>query len=218
MRSAVFVGMSIGHEEANAIFPSTYFPPIRRGDIPKLDESVKLVGIIDGVFSSESSVGHREIISLLKRGVIVVGGGSMGALRAAELQDLGMIGVGKIFELYRDGTLEGDDEVALVFDPETFQPLSEPLVNIRYLLSSAVKAGVIDIEEKEALILEMKALFFPRRSFDSLLASAVNLLGEERAGIMRNMLGSNSFDLKRSDSLKVLYTMKELQTAHRDRQ
>ncbi|MCE5296311.1 MAG: TfuA-related McrA-glycine thioamidation protein [Euryarchaeota archaeon] len=218
MRSVVFVGMSIGHEEAGSIFRSTYLPPIRRGDIPKLDEDVKLVGIIDGVFSSESSVGHREIISLLKRGVTVVGGGSMGALRAAELQDMGMIGVGRIFELFRDGTLEGDDEVALVFDPETFQPLSEPLVNIRYLLSSAVKSGVIEVEEKEALIKEMKALYYPRRSFFSLLASARDNLGEERAALIKKMIDSDSFDLKRSDSLKVLYTMKELQIAHKNRQ
>jgi hypothetical protein len=218
MRSVVFVGMSIGHEEAESIFHSTYLPPIRRGDIPKLDDDVKLVGIIDGVFSSESSVGHREIISLLKRGVTVVGGGSMGALRAAELQDLGMIGVGRIFELYRDGTLEGDDEVALVFDPETFQPLSEPLVNIRYLLSSAVKSGVIEVEEKETLTKEMKAIYYPRRSFGSLLASVRQMLGEERASLIQKMIESNSFDLKRSDSLKVLYTLKELQTAHRNRQ
>lgn len=218
MRSAVFVGMSIRHDEANKIFPSTYLPPIRRGDIPMLDGDIEMVGIIDGVFSSESSVGHREIISLLKKGVIVVGGGSMGALRAAELQDLGMIGVGKIFELYRDGVLEGDDEVALVFDPETFQPLSEPLVNIRFLLSSAVKKGIIEVEEKEALVSEMKRLYFPRRSFDSLIAAAEKMIGKERSSLIQKMLDANSFDLKRCDSLEVLYTMNELNGARKKEQ
>jgi len=210
MSSVVYVGMSISHEEASTIYPARYMPPIRRGDLPLLGNDVKAVGIIDGVFSSESSVGHREIIALLKRGVTVVGGGSMGALRAAELQDFGMIGVGRIFEMYRDGVLEGDDEVALVFDPETFQPLSEPLVNIRYFLSTAFENGSIERPEMDELIGEMKRLFYPRRSFGALVSAAQKLYGAEKAEALRTLLGSKSFDLKRSDSLKVLYTMNEL--------
>jgi len=93
MSIVVFLGMSLPHAEASTRLKARFLPPVRRGDLPQLPSSVKMVGIIDGVFLSESAVGHREIIDLLKRGVTVVGGGSMGALRAAELQDLGMIGV-----------------------------------------------------------------------------------------------------------------------------
>jgi hypothetical protein len=38
----------------------------------------------------------------------------MGALRAAELHTFGMVGVGRVFEGYRDGVYEDDDEVAVV--------------------------------------------------------------------------------------------------------
>ena len=41
----------------------------------------------------------------------------MGALRAAELHAFGMRGVGRIFEAFRDGELEDDDEVAVVHGP-----------------------------------------------------------------------------------------------------
>ena len=41
----------------------------------------------------------------------------MGALRAAELHVFGMVGVGRVFELFRDGLLEDDDEVAVAHGP-----------------------------------------------------------------------------------------------------
>ena len=41
----------------------------------------------------------------------------MGALRAAELAPFGMIGIGTIFEAYRDGIYTDDDEVALLHRP-----------------------------------------------------------------------------------------------------
>jgi hypothetical protein len=46
----------------------------------------------------------------------------MGALRAAELHRYGALGVGRVFELYRDGE-EDDSLVAMTFDPETFRPI-----------------------------------------------------------------------------------------------
>ena len=58
----------------------------------------------------------------------------MGALRAAELCTLGMIGVGRIFRWYRDGTVIDDAEVALLHaDAEhDYRPLTVPLVNVRW--------------------------------------------------------------------------------------
>ena len=53
-----------------------------------------------------------------------IGAASMGALRAAEMHRYGMVGVGKIFEMYRDGE-EDDSLVAMTFDPETFRPLTD---------------------------------------------------------------------------------------------
>jgi hypothetical protein len=212
MSSVVYLGMSLTHAEASTMLKARFLPPVRRGDLPQLPSSVKMVGIIDGVFLSEAAVGHREIIDLLKRGVTVVGGGSMGALRAAELHDLGMIGVGQIFEMYRDGIIEGDDEVALVFDPETFTPLSEPLVNIRHFLSQAVHREVLEAGTASLLLDRVREEYYPRRSFQLLLAKAREE-DEALAVALSNMLICETFDLKRSDSLEVLNTMTELITS-----
>src|SRR5688572_32760283 len=55
--------------------------------------------------------------TLFRSGVRVFGAASMGALRAAELQPFGMIGVGQVFQAYRRGHLTDDDEVAVAHGP-----------------------------------------------------------------------------------------------------
>jgi TfuA protein len=206
----VYLGMCLPQEEAKIVLPAEYHPPVRRGDLPQLPPDAEMVGIIDGVFLSESSVGHREIIGLLERGITVVGGGSMGALRAMELEDLGMIGVGRVFNMYKDGTIEGDDEVALVFDPENFCPLSEPLVNMRHFLAEAVRRDIIEASEAESCIAQMKAVYYPRRTYEELLKKAASFVDEVTLVALKNMLKAESFDLKRMDALEVLYTLKRL--------
>ncbi|MCS7103458.1 MAG: TfuA-like protein, partial [Candidatus Korarchaeum sp.] len=134
MRKAViFTGPSLTHQEALEIFrDALYLPPIRRGDAKKaIGEGFDIIGIIDGVFHQNVAISPREILDVMRAGVTVIGGGSMGALRAAELHEFGMIGVGRIFEMYRRGEIDSDDEVALIFNPITLEPLSEPLINIR---------------------------------------------------------------------------------------
>ena len=68
----------------------------------------------------------------------------MGALRASELADVGMIGVGKIFEMYLNGEIEGGRRGGPGLQPGNGNdPLSEPLVNIRATLALAVEEGNI---------------------------------------------------------------------------
>jgi len=80
--------------------------------------------LIDGVFRERLAVWVKELVYIMAKGCRFIGASSMGALRAAELYRYGAIGVGKIFEYYRDG---GADEsyVACTYDPRTFR-ISEP--------------------------------------------------------------------------------------------
>ena len=94
-----------------------YRGPVAQGDVYRAVtavEPLESIGIIDGQFDHVPAVWHKEILWAMDRGVHVYGSASMGALRAAELHAFGMEGVGEIFECYRDGTLEDDDEVAVV--------------------------------------------------------------------------------------------------------
>jgi hypothetical protein len=144
-------------------------------------------------------VGHREVLGVLKRGVTVIGASSMGALRAAELDGLGMVGVGEVYRRYRSGELESDDEVALVYDPESGYALSEPLVNIRATLEAAVADGVVAEADAGAVLEAAQALYFPERTWPSALRRAA-VADEVRAALARRPV----VDLKRADAIAAL--------------
>ena len=202
--TVIFLGPSLAREDAERILDADYLPPICRGDLERLPEHVRFVGIVDGEFYQSLSVSPKEVLKLLRRGVTVCGASSMGALRAAETWTLGMIGVGQIFTMYRDGILDADDEVALIYEPDTYRKLSEPLVNIRAALDLAAAANVIDEQEKNDLLLKMKSLYFPERSHRALQAMSPRLRDYFRT--------VPPPDLKRDDALQLLYTMREMRT------
>jgi hypothetical protein len=177
---------------------------VRRGDLGQLPEGTAVVGIVDGVLLSDAAVGHREILGLLRRGVTVLGGGSMGALRAAELASLGMKGVGRIYEEYASGRVEGDDEVVLMYDPFTLAALSEPLINLRLNLEEAVKTRVITESEAAAIIARLKAAFYPTRSYSLLLSIARDIVGGTALRELEEFVRTRALDFKRIDAISLL--------------
>ncbi len=209
MRPYVFLGPSLPVEEARAILDAEYLPPIKRGVLPSLPREVGLVGMIDGVLMSESAVGHREILGLIDRGVMVIGGGSMGALRASELSSFGMMGVGRIYEEYSAGRIEGDDEVVLLYDPDRLTPLSEPLINLRLNLQDATDREIITAVECERLIQAMKRTYFPQRSYSKLLEEAERAVTYEHFLGLRDFVAHFSKDYKRIDAISVLMAVNE---------
>ena len=97
----------------------------------------------------------------LTQGIHVYGAASMGALRAAELAAFGMVGVGKIFEAYRDGVIEDDDEVAVLHGPAEmgYLQVTEAMVNIRATLNRAAADEVIDRATAKRLIAVGRSIF-----------------------------------------------------------
>jgi hypothetical protein len=134
----VYLGPSLALDKAKAILPeAVYRPPAKQGDI--LSDVVNLrpaiILLIDGEFQQNLSVWHKELVYALQYPGVnaIYGAASMGALRAAELDFLGMIGVGQIYRWYQDGTTEDDAEVVLSYLERdgVYHALSVPLVNIR---------------------------------------------------------------------------------------
>ncbi|HTY47689.1 MAG TPA: TfuA-like protein [Methanomassiliicoccales archaeon] len=211
MRTVVFLGPSLPIAEARTMIDAEIRPPVRRGDLPALGGDVAVIGIIDGVFMSEAAVGHREILSLLKRGVKIVGGGSMGALRAAELSDQGMVGIGRIFEMYSAGEIVGDDEVALTFNPETLEPLSEPFVNLRLNVQGAVKSGSLSPTIAEEVLAMLKRSYYPKRSIAALVAAVREIAGRDVSDGMKRYIDAHYEDYKRKDAIAVLSFLRGIQ-------
>ncbi len=113
MTAMVFLGPSLDIETARGELDAIYLPPVV-GDVYRAaTRQPDAIGIIDGRFQDVPAVWHKEILWALNQGIPVYGSSSMGALRAAELDSFGMVGIGAIYRAYRDGVLEDDDEVAV---------------------------------------------------------------------------------------------------------
>ena len=69
------------------------------------------IGIVDGAVGTGRLIRHREILDALARGVAVFGAAGLGAIRAAELDGHGMVGVGRVYLGYRSGRLKDDADV-----------------------------------------------------------------------------------------------------------
>jgi hypothetical protein len=206
----VFLGPSLDAETAQSILDAEYRPPAARGDIFKaVHEGARIIGLIDGVFFQDCAVAHREILFALEAGVKVIGASSMGALRASELDLYGMVGVGRIYNQYKSGELDSDDEVALLFDPETLEPLSEPLVNIRYNLDLAEERGIISNEVKEEILRVAKSAYYPERDYEWIVSTAEAKLKVD-LGQLKRFLDEERRDLKREDAIAALKLIKEL--------
>ncbi len=207
----VFLGPSLDLESAEKILTAEYRPPAKRGDlITAAREGAEIIGLIDGVFHQESAVAHREILAALKSGIRVVGSSSMGALRAAEMDTLGMVGIGEIYRMYKSGKLESDDEVALVFDPNSGLSLSEPLINIRFTLKQARETGIIDTVVHDALLSSARSLFYPKRTYRAIVSGsgeAVNVPTRER---FLAWVDTNACDQKRNDAIEALRYIADL--------
>jgi hypothetical protein len=172
-RRVVFLGPTLSRAEAAAICHATYRPPAQRGDIVRaVLHGAEVIGLIDGFLHQSLAATHKEILFALHRGVPLFGAASLGALRAAELADHGMIGIGRVFEAYREGGCSSD-EVAVSHGPGElgYLALSEAMVNVRATVAAAVSAGVL-LTSAEGIIAIARALHFPERTWPRLIGAA----------------------------------------------
>lgn len=201
----VFLGPSLPVDKAKQILDAEYLPPAKRGDIyGAAQKGADVICLIDGVFFQECSVAHKEVLYALERGSRVLGASSMGALRASELDIYGMEGVGEIYKAYKRGDLVCDDEVALIFDPFTFEPISEPLVNIRHNLRIAMEKGVIDEPSGKAIFDAAKSLYFPQRTYEKIMKACEGRVQEEQLESFRAFINNERRDLKMEDAVLAL--------------
>lgn len=193
-------------------------PPIRSGDmlaLPGIEDGSCSIGLIDGEFGQSLAVTVAEIREVLSCGNRVVGGASMGALRAVECAPLGMEGAGWIVERYRDGSLFSDAEVALTYDPETFRPLTVPLVNLRWL-SLRIAAVQGDTRGHADLLARAQAIPFARRDLAALRALVHECIPNDAAEAWAENLDERhlaAWDRKQADALAVLDALRRPRAA-----
>jgi len=197
----VYVGPTISRGDVEAALPGAEVrPPVRRGDLYR-DRTLRysVLVVIDGVFHQDEAVPTREVVDVAEDGAWVVGASSMGALRAAECWPAGVEGVGSIYRLFRRGSLESDDEVAVAFDPDDPGRSSVALVNVRAAVAAARRRGVLPPEVGRRIVEEARDTFYPDRHWRSLLRHAGV---DDPDGTLEGRL--SAFDLKRTDAGRAL--------------
>lgn len=201
----VFLGPSLPRAEARRLLPGARLcPPVRCGDLLALMrlQRPRAFVIIDGQFESTAAVWHKEILYALARGCPVYGASSMGALRAAELADLGMRGVGSVYEGFRSSALLDDGEVAVLHAPQEqgYAPLSDALVNVRATLTAAVREGVLSEAAAAAVFEQAAGTFYQRRVLAELVTDAGFRAWLEARGV---------WDQKRADAVALLSLLRD---------
>ncbi len=205
MRAVVFCGPSLPAQARENFEGIEYLPPVKQGDVYKAAQrNPAAIGIIDGYFDGMPAVWHKEILWAICQGIAVFGGASMGALRAAEMEAFGMRGVGRIFEEYRSGRLEDDDEVALVHGPAEigYPALSEPMVNVRATLDRARGEKILSAEEADMVAARAKDIFYKDRNWEVIL-SELSFDGAKKDSLSK-WLSTGKTDLKQEDALELL--------------
>lgn len=211
MRLIVFLGPTLPVREAAAILPATYLPPVSQGDVYRAARDRPLaIGIVDGYFERVPAVWHKEILWAMSQGIHCFGAASMGALRAAELADFGMVGVGAVFESLRRGELEDDDEVTVAHAPAEggYAALSEAMVNIRATLGRAELEGAIGPAARVRLEALAKGLHYPQRTYPRLLElGAGQGLAPAELSALASWLARARVDRKGADARAMLRAM-----------
>lgn len=176
MTTLVFVGPTLPAAEVRARLPAAVLrPPVAAFDVLRVlaRRPPARIAIIDGYFERMAAVWHKELLLAIERGVEVWGAASMGALRAAELADCGMRGVGAIYQGYRSGRLTADAEVAVAHLPARghYLALSVPLVNVRDAAARARAAGVLDARAAAAMVKAAAPIAYWDRTWESVEAA-----------------------------------------------
>ncbi len=205
-RAIIFAGPSLppaARATGNAQFE--WRPPVSQGELYRAALTrPAAIGVIDGYFEVVPTVWHKEILWAMAEGIAVYGAASIGALRAAELDVFGMRGTGRIYEDFRDGVLQDDDEVAVLHGPAElgYHKLTEAMVDIRATLAAAVGAGILTAAAAARLTGIAKSLFYKERTYPNILAAAG--LPELILKGLADWLPQGRIELKRRDAEAML--------------
>lgn len=205
----VFAGPSLGSsiDEMRQRYSALVFRgPAARGDILKaVDDGARSIAIIDGYFGESASVWHKEILYALSRGIDVGGGSSMGALRAAECEAFGMVGIGRVYEDYAAGRLVDDEAVALIHGPEDFgwMPLSVPRVDYEATIYKLARMGLISTAERERFFLTANFMHYTERTYKAIL-DRCEFSDPLRSAAILGDIRRHKVELKREDAMAVL--------------
>jgi hypothetical protein len=208
MSAVIFAGPSMPPSARPGIAGLEWRPPVRQGDLYRAAlDGPAVIGVIDGYFERVPTVWHKEILWAMANGIHVYGAASIGALRAAELADFGMKGIGHVYRQFRDGGLADDEEVAVLHAPAEldYAQVTEAMVNVRATVGLACRLGAIEPALADALARIAKDMFYKDRTYDAILKTADERgLAPEALRRFAHWLPGGQVDQKRIDAAEMV--------------
>lgn len=131
----------------------------------------------------------------------VYGAASMGALRAADLADYGMIGSGRIFNWFYEGVIFDESEVSALYVEGangSFKSYTIPMVNVRGALLKGLEENLLSAEEAGEIFTHAAAIHWTERTERTLAEYPI---------LLEILRGHNQ---KAIDALELLYTFRDL--------
>jgi len=205
----LFAGPSLPDAAALCGDRITVRPPAAHGDVlAAIREGATAMGIVDGNFEHVAPVWHKEILHALDQGVAVFGAASMGALRAAECDAFGMIGIGRIYEDYANGRRVDDADVALLHGPAElgYPALSLPLVNVEATLDRLEADGSLEKHDISSIRTAAREMFYKVRTWPAILDAAGSFTN--RSALLQ-LFHARCVDSKREDALALLRALSD---------
>lgn len=206
----LFAGPSLPDASLLAAGAVEVRPPAVHGDVlAAVRAGATGIGIVDGNFEHVAPVWHKEILHALEAGVAVFGAASMGALRAAECDAFGMVGIGRIYEDYASGRRVDDADVALLHGPAElgYPALSLALVNVEATLDRLEAGQRLAGDDLAHLRAAARGLFYKERTWPAILNGAG--MSGNRGELIQLFLAGN-VDRKREDALLLLTILRDL--------
>ncbi len=205
-RTAVFAGPSL--EGCETILKKlslgrfSFFPPVQRNDITMACDRYNEIVIADGLFNSVPAVGHMEIRNALQK-CRILGCSSMGAIRAYEMRELGMIGFGKAYHMFFKYDDFTDAELAQLIGPSPhYKALTEPLIHYRYCINELLNEKELTEGEAGSLLKTLSTRFFGDLSLAFFSELLSGYTGKEKANEVVN--GFQAYRIKNHDLLNLL--------------
>ncbi|QRR07548.1 hypothetical protein FPJ27_14680 [Burkholderia sp. MS455] len=114
--------------------------------------------ITDGVFGESMAVSPCECMDLLHAGWLLLGASSMGALRAADCNRVGMIGIGEIYFGFKLGYYHSDADVAVLYQPATHNERTISLAQADWIIRHFAQEHSISGPAHHRLLRDLRAV------------------------------------------------------------
>lgn len=193
------------------------FPPATRGALTTaLASGYTLIGLVDGAVEEGERLPLQELRhALAMPGVTVLGGASMGAVRAVQLESSGMQGHGHVFRLFRRGCLTDREEVYVLHAPAAlrYRCLTLPLVNIRHTLRAMRLLGYLARAEEQALVRYMCDVPWFDRDRHALSAAVYTTSGSPRCAQIMHAFDLMYRDIKHEDAVSLVSQLQSQQAS-----